>query len=188
MRANRTFRRVLFVAALCLPLPLYTAACEDPFAEDLILVTDTFRLAAPSVDSVRLGSAIDIANGNNVRFPERPSDALQWDFALRLRDGQLYLRPVGNNSSGYRGSRIGESTRAYDDIEDAPDRGAAYDTVEVQVETGRSYVAQSRQWTNGVEVCVSFAKLKALEASTAAGTARFALTTNALCSDRRLER
>jgi hypothetical protein len=187
MRTKRTIRRVLFLATLCLPLPLYTAGCDDPFADELVIGVDTFRLAAPTVDSVRLGSAIDLPNGNTIRFPERPADALQWDFALRLRDGQLFFHPVGNNSSGYRGARIGESSRDYDDLEDAPDRGSAYDTVDVQLRTGGTYVAQSRQWSNGVEVCTTFAKFKALEVTPAAGTARFALSTNALCSDRRLE-
>ena len=188
MRANRSFRRVLFIATLCLPLPLYAGACEDPFGEDLILQSDTVRLAAPTVDSSRIGSAVDLANANLVRFPERPVDALQWDLALRLRDGELFLRPIPTNSNGFLGARIGESTRAYDDVSEAPDRGSAYDTVEVRVETGRTYVTQSRQWSNGVELCRSFSKLKAVETSPALGTARFAVTTNRLCSDRRLER
>lgn len=180
------------IAALVLLLPLASvlAACDDPFGgQELLLATDTLTLAAPSVDSVRLGSAIDLLRGNAVVFPERISDAFpqsNWDLALRVADGQLLLRPLPTDERRV-GARI---TRArsvsFAESDRAPESTDEYEPETVRLELGRVYFVRSRTYGQVGVRCVNYAKIEPLELNAAAGTARLAVASNGTCNDRRL--
>lgn len=180
------------IAALALLFPLATtlAACDDPFGgREPILTADTVTLAAPSADSLRLGSGLNLLGLPLVVFPERIGDAFpqpNWDLALRATDGQLLLRPSPTDERR-SGARI---TRAravdFDDSRTAPESRDEYETEPVVLETGRVYFVRSRTYGQVGVRCVNYAKIQPLELSPAAGTARLAIVLNSSCNDRRL--
>lgn len=180
------------IAALALLLPLASGlvACDDPFGgQEAVLVSDTVTLAAPSVDSMNLGSALNLLPGGLVVFPERIGDAFPqptWDLALRVTNGQLVLRPSPTDERRI-GARI---TRARDvDFEDsqrAPESRDEYEVEPVALEVGRVYFVRSRTYGQVGVRCVNFGKIQPLELNAAAGTARLAVVFNGICNDRRL--
>lgn len=176
--------------ALLLPLAATLAACDDPFGgREPIIASDTVTLAAPTSDSLTLGSALNLIGPGLVVFPERIGDAFpqpNWDLALRAVDGQLLLRPSPTDTRRI-GSRI---TRARDvDFEDsgrAPERREEYEVAPVALEVGRVYFVRSRTYGQVGVRCVNYAKIQPLAVNPAAGTARLAVVSNGVCNDRRL--
>lgn len=176
--------------ALLLPLASGLAACDDPFGgREAFLVSDTVTLAAPSTDSLNMGSALNLLGAGLVVFPERIGDAFpqpSWDVALRVVDGQLLLRPSPTDARRI-GARI---TRARDvdfaGSRRAPESREEYAVDPVALEVGRVYFVRSRAYGQAGIRCVNFAKVQPLELSAAAGTARFAVVANGICNDRRL--
>lgn len=178
------------VIALLFPVASTLAACDDPLGgREPILTADTVTLAAPSADSVRLGSGLNLLGRPLVVFPERIGDAFPqptWDLALRAVDGQLLLRPSPTDELRI-GARI---TRAravdFDGSRTAPESRDEYETEPVVLETGRVYFVRSRTYGQVGVRCVNYAKIQPLELSPAAGTARLAIVFNSSCNDRRL--
>jgi hypothetical protein len=180
------------IAALALLFPLASAlaACDDPFGgREPLLASDTLTLAAPSVDSLRLGSAIDLLRANTVVFPERIGDAFplpNWDVALRASNGQLLLRPA-RTDAGRTGARI-TTARMVDfaQARSAPESREEYGEDAVVLEEGRVYFVRSRAYAQLGVRCVNFAKIQPVALNAAAGTARLAIVSSGTCNDRRL--
>ena len=188
MRSGLAAIPTLGLAALLAALP----ACEDSFGPGAASVaTDTITLAAPgSASSATLGSAVDLLGINAIRFPERLTDAGQWDFALRLSGGSFSLLPFSTPTGG-SSVRAGafRSTDAFDAIRTAPTRRSAY-TLTVDpfpIAEGQVYVARSRLGAGPFNsACNRYARFRILELDEAAGTARIAIATNTECNDDRL--
>lgn len=185
----------LSAIALLVAVGASLSACgENPFtAGDAVILSDTVKLAAPTADSANVGSALDVIFENAVRFPERVGDAGNWDVALRVEGGALVLRPI-TTQAGFVGSSVLTDARTYESIKSAPGSGAFADSINatqgnhtIPLEQGKTYLLRSRQYLEtGVGVCVRYAKISAVEVNAAAATARFAVTSNGICNDRRL--
>ena len=171
------------------------AACGDEgFDLSPLLVSDTFDLAAPTFPANEgLPTALDI-KGDGLggifggRFPERPAHALEWDFLVRVREGQVVLVPPGAVGVSSRAS----ITRALpgetlEGLREAPGQSTFIADSAVALQQGGVYVARSRASVDqfGGE-CSQYAKLSPLEVNAATGRTRIAITTNERCSDPRL--
>ncbi len=188
-------RLLRFILGLFLVLPtgLALAGCEDPnaFRMDPVLVTDTVPLATPTSEA-RLPTALDIVSTNAVigggRFPERVADAGQWDFAVRVRGGDLVLVPAGAVGFENRPMITRPITdRTFEEVTRAPDRASFVTDSAVVMQEGSVYVARSRQFAGLFGgVCFQYAKLQPLSVNVAEGTLRVQLTTNERCQDPRL--
>lgn len=179
-------RRTVLLAAALLSAPALTA-CEDSlFRGEPRLLLDTVRLAAPQVDS-SFGSAIDLAAGNLVRFPERLSDAGSWDLALRLEGGSLALRPFVA-TEGARGAGIdGPLSEAWSQLDRVSLASSSYPADVRPLQEGAVYRARSRPYP-GVfgQTCHSYAKLRPLSLDAAAAVATLEVSTNVDCNDPRV--
>jgi hypothetical protein len=142
-------------------------------------------LAAPTADSAATPSAIDVASVSHARFPERSSDALLWDVALRKTGGALYFRPYPGSGTQIGAGINGPTSEDFAKLKTAPSRSNYGDTT-VVVQEGKTYTVRSRQVAEVGTVCVHYAKLSPLVANVAAGTVRIVLVSSAQCSDRRL--
>jgi hypothetical protein len=174
------------VIALTLALPL--GACSDTsgFGQVLLFSSDV-KLAAPTADSATVPSALDITQENVGRYPERISDAGQWDVALRQSGGALYLHPLPATLRRVAAGLVGPESRSFDDLDEAPS-SSHYSDSTVVVQEGSSYFLKSRQVVSQFgTACVFYAKAKAKEVNAAAGTATFTVTVNETCNDRRLK-
>jgi hypothetical protein len=178
--------RLVIAAAVAFALTASLGACNDPYgANTAIIASDTVKLAAPTTDSVNVGSALDVTTANAVRFPERSSDALAWDVALRQTGGQFYLRPYPGTPNQVGAGIIGPTSDVFEKVSTAPSRNQYGDTTVVAQE-GKTYLVRSRQFAESGVVCVRYAKLTPVALNAAAGTARIAVATSAQCNDRRL--
>jgi hypothetical protein len=174
---------VLSLAALALPL----AACDGNSAfGQVLLFTKDIKLAAPTVDSASVASALDLTTDAATRFPEQSADAERWDVALRKEGGALYLRPLPATLRHQAAGVIGPDSRDFDALKTAPSSSHYADSL-VVVQAGASYFLKSRQSLSQFgSACLYYAKAKATEVNVAAGTATFTVTLNETCNDRRL--
>lgn len=186
--SRKTFGALLLGGCIAL-----TGCGDDAFDLTPLLVSDTVLLAAPLPGNIDLPTALDVT-GNGAgglwggRFPERVSDALAWDFLVRIRDGQLVLLPPGALGVSSRASitraLVGETLEG---LREAPGQSTFIADSAVVLQRGSVYVARSRaaldQFGGG---CSQFAKLSPVELDLVAGRVSIAVTTNQRCSDPRL--
>lgn len=181
---------LLFVALL--------AACEDPneFRIEPLLVQDTVEIAAPAAGST-LPSAVDLAAtgaGIVTRYPERPSDAEQWDLTVRMRTGGLVFVPAGllgiQNPppiGGVSGAGITLPLEtSFADLIEAPGRTSFITDSVVAVQVGAVYAARSRRQVGQFSACENYAKIQPIEVDVAQGRTRLVIVSNHRCSDPRL--
>ncbi|MQA88925.1 MAG: hypothetical protein GEU90_01640 [Gemmatimonas sp.] len=162
-----------------------TSGLATPF-----LITDTVMVAAPLPQNASLPTALDIASdfGGSVgggRFPEFNEDADDWDFLVRVEDGQIVLVPGEAAGIPERGSAItppieGET---FESFREAPGqatfvRDAPIAMVEGQVYSARSRIIQSS--------CFEFAKIEPLQVDVVEGLLELHIVTNQNCGDPRL--
>ncbi|HET6764848.1 MAG TPA: hypothetical protein VFH27_14285 [Longimicrobiaceae bacterium] len=179
--------RFAIAASVALFGALALGACNDSTGvQDGVVSRDTVMLAAPTVDSVALPSALDLTLSGAGRFPERSSDAGQWDVALRLVAGQLYLRPASGTGTRLGAGILGPTSDQFEQLKTVPSRSNYPDST-VLLQVGKTYQVHSRQ---GVDIyggsCYYYGKLTPVALNPAAGTARVALRVNSTCNDRRV--
>jgi hypothetical protein len=189
VRSNRIYGGVLLVLALLIG----AAACDDVsgFQVDPLLATDTVDVYAPLEANAELPTALDIVARNLVigggRFPERTVHAGQWDFAVRVREGEMVLVPAGALGLEYEPlltrALAGQSFEA---LTRAPERAAFVADSAVVMRTGSVYAARSRLASTVFGACNQYAKLQPLEVDPVAGSLRLLITTNEQCGDNRL--
>src|SRR5690606_35611431 len=89
------FVRAALIPALLLFAAVLTTACEDAIGPpDPFLVRDTVVVTAPLPQNAGLPHALDVTANFGIRggrYPERLRDAAEWDFAVRVQDGELVL-------------------------------------------------------------------------------------------------
>ncbi len=186
-------RFLRYSGGLLLLLSLALAACEDAtgLRLDPLMATDTIALAAPTVANTSTPTALDIVALNGVigggRHPERAADAGQWDFAVRVRGGELVLLPSG--AMGLE--RRAEITRAlegtsFEELTRAPARTAFLADSAIVMREGSLYAARSRPFGGAFGSCFQYSKLQPLEVDAAAGTIVLQVSTNERCGDTRL--
>lgn len=184
----RAFR--LSFALFLLPLLGPLAACNGTTGiGNPIIVTDTLTVGAPSVAPASVPSAVDVVSFSGApigggRFPERPSDAEQWDFTLRLRGGEFVFLPRG--AVGVSANRAGITRpmdTPFEDVRQAPASSRFLTDSAVVVRQGATYVVRSRIYSNP---CFQYARVQPLELNVAAGTVRMQVVTSATCQDTRL--
>jgi hypothetical protein len=180
--------RLVIASVLSFALAVSLGACQDdPYGLNQVLIAqDTVKLAAPTADSLSVGSALDVTTANAVRFPERSSDAQAWDVALRQSGGQLYLRPYPGSPTQIGAGIVGPTSDVFESVKTAPSRNQYGDSA-VVVQEGKTYLLRSRQFAETGVVCVRYAKITPVLVNAAAGTARIAVATSAQCNDRRLK-
>lgn len=169
-------------------------ACEGTdFRIDPVLVTDTVEIAVPTPANAALPSALDIVSSDRQtigggRFPELASDAGEWDFALRERDGGLALVPaavLGLESRAALTAPLLDET--FDGLIEAPGRTTFSSERAVVLEEGRVYVAFSRLARTLISSsCEQYAKLQPLDVDPVLGRVTLRITTSAICGDPRL--
>lgn len=191
---SRTVVRKTFAITAGLLLAI-GSGCGDSTGLDLnpLLVRDTVIVAAPLPGNADLPTALDImtdGRGGIVggRFPERVSDALQWDFLVEIDEqtGNLVLLPA-------RAVGIGDSRAAitppiegtsFDDLREAPGQSTFIPDSAVTMEVGNVHVARSR--VSPASLCMYFAKLQPLRVDVAEGILELQIVANQRCSDPRL--
>jgi hypothetical protein len=186
-----------FAIAAAIPLALLFAACDSTDTTfDPVLVVDTVEIAAPTAGS-GLPTAVDITalSGFDIiggRYPEELRDAGEWDFALRLVNGELQFVPagaIGVMDIGGR-SRAGItaplSGRTFESVTQAPNQAAFITDHGVTARVGEVYAARSRLVLCGASAVEQYAKLQPLEVDLAAQRVRFQILTSARCADQRL--
>jgi hypothetical protein len=185
------------VAFIALSFAVLAAACEDPNAGllDPALVTDTIQVSAPTPVGGSVPSALDLS-ALTLRFPEKETDAANWDLALRVRDGQLVFLPAGYFGIQDPASAPGVRSKAgithpitdqtLESLREAPasDRFVTDSAVVMQV--GALYAARSRGRSCGFTTGYNYAKIKILSADAATGQLSLVITVNQNCGDLRL--
>jgi hypothetical protein len=175
---------------------LLAAACgEDSTGFDItpILVADTFVIAAPIAGNEEMPNAMDITGDGaggvyGGRFTDRPGDILQWDFAIRLRDGQLALLPPGALSIS-SGAAITPALQGqtFEGLEQVPSLSTFISDQPVVLTEGSVYAARSRNAVSAFgSTCPQFAKIKAIDVDLATGRVELGVLTNERCGDPRL--
>jgi hypothetical protein len=170
------------------------AACEDPnaFRIDPILVASTVEVAAPLPGNEALPTALDVTGDGaggvrGGRFPERPSDALEWDFLVRVRNGEIVLVPgraIGLDSrAALTPPLIGETLES---LREAPAQRTFVMDSAIVMRVGQVYAARSREAFGFVCPGPQFSKFEAVEVDPAAGRLRLMIVTNERCGDPRL--
>jgi hypothetical protein len=172
------------------------AGCGDStgFRIDPLLVTDTVEVAAPLPQNVGLPTALDITgdglgNIRGGRFPERPRDALEWDFVVRVQNGQLVLIPGRGIGSESRAALTPALTgETFTGLREAPIARTFSMETPVPMVVGQVYAARSREFVGGLlgGVCFQYAKMQPLEVDVASGRLRVQIVTNERCADPRL--
>lgn len=188
--------RAIIRAALLIIIGFVGSACSDSTGFNLqpFLVTDTVDVVAPLPQNAELPTALDVTGDGmgrvwGGRFPELSRDALQWDFLVRIRDGQLVLLPapaVGlvESSAALTPAIEGET---FEGLREAPGQTTFVNDAPVVMQTGRVYVARSRPVAFGFSnACIQFAKFEPLVVDVAAGILRIKIVTNQNCQDLRL--
>jgi hypothetical protein len=180
------------ILALVLIAVAASTGCRDnTFRIDPLLAHDTVTVYAPLAANAGQPTALDVTAANlmlrGARFPERSADAEQWDFAVRVRDGQLVLVPA--SQLGLTSSRAAISPalagETFEGLRQVPPNVLRTDSV-VAMRVGQVHVARSRDLAGGFGACQQYAKLQPLEVDAAAGRLRLQITTNERCSDLRL--
>lgn len=194
MRAGPLFLAPCALLALALTL----GACGDStgIGARPEVVEDTILLAAPLPANADVPSALDVtpaAFGATIgggRFPERPTDAEQWDVAVRVRDGELVLAPpaaLGFTTPSLRRAAITDpiTSRSFAAIEEAPPASSFAAERAVPLRAGAVYVLRSRFTPNG---CTYFAKVEPVEIDRALERVRLHYLVSTFCGDTRLTR
>ncbi len=169
-------------------LVLSLGACDDPaFRIDPILASDTVEVFAPTAANAGRPTALDITSLQlfiqGARFPERASDAEQWDFVVRLRNGELTLVPASVVGLTSRAALAGPlAAQTFEDVREAPAASTFSTDSTVVMRQGQVYGARSR----AISGCTQYAKLQPLEVDVAAGRLLLRITTNERCGDLRL--
>ncbi|HEU0301287.1 MAG TPA: hypothetical protein VFR37_17615 [Longimicrobium sp.] len=185
----RFARLYVLLASLFVSSAALGACGDDPLFPETRLVIDTVTLTVPGAD---VASAVDLARVQPpftlLRRPELVRDASAWDFALRRTEaGGLALRPFDAPGSPYRGAGIAVTTEDYDGIDEAPRTNSRYSEEPAPVAAGTVWFLRSRQHPIATgQLCVKYAKAKALAVDVAAGTVQLALVLNDNCDDERL--
>lgn len=192
MRRNSLFILVPITAA-------FIAGCGDSSGLDLTprLVAGTAIVAAPIAGNEELPTALDVtADGAGGifggRFPERVADAEAWDFAVRIRDGQLVLIPargIGVESSAQLRASITRalSGETFAGLREAPGQSTFVSDSAVVLTEGAVYVARSRDVISRFgSACPQYAKLSPLDVDVETGRATIDIVTNVGCADPRL--
>lgn len=181
-------RLFALLASLLACAPLLSACDDSGLLAELILSADTAVIGLPAGNAA--GSAIDLVRASGdfdlVRNPETVADAEQWDIALRSTAAGLVFRPFSPVASQLRGAEIAVSTRAFDDLDDAPRGNSTYTRDPVPVTPNGVYLLRSRQFTSSSVFCVKYAKMRVLEVNAALQTVRVAVVINEGCDDERL--
>lgn len=187
--------RRLPIAGLFFACVAVLQACDDSTGLDLdpILATDTVEVAAPIAGNESLPTALDITGDGlggvqGGRFPELPSDALEWDFAVRIVDGRLSLVPaevIGVPSNAALTEALTGET--FEGLREIPGQSSLIRDQPIPLVPGAVYAARSREAAGGVlGVCMQFAKLTPLEVDQTTGRTRIRIVTNTRCGDPRL--
>jgi hypothetical protein len=194
-------RRFLIALPLISALAI-AAACDDSTGPQYlpILVGDTVEIAAPidgnaaPIDgNEELPNALDITGDGaggvyGGRFTDRQADVLQWDFAIRFREGKLALLPPGalDILSAASLTRALEG-QTFTGLEQAPSQSQFVDDEPVFLIQGAIYAARSRNAVSAFgTTCPQFAKIEAIEVDQVTGRARLGIVTNERCGDPRL--
>ncbi len=179
------------IAALAV-IALSLTACDDPnFRIDPLLATDTVEVFAPTADNAGRPTALDVTSFqlfiHGPRFPERAAEAELWDFAVRIREGQLTLVPASvlglTSRAAIAGPLVGET---FGGLREAPVPAAFVMTEPVVMRVGEVYAARSRDTGAGYGACNQYAKFQPLEVDVATGRLRLQIITNERCGDLRL--
>lgn len=187
-------RRFLIAIPLISALSI-VAACDDSTGPQVtpILVGDTVLIAAPIAGNEELPNALDITGDGaggvyGGRFTDRQSDVLQWDFAIRVRDGKLALLPPGALEilSAASITRALEG-QTFAGLKEAPSQSQFVDDEPVVLTQGAVYAARSRNALSAFgSTCPQFAKIEAIEVNQVTGRVRLGILTNERCGDPRL--
>lgn len=186
--------RLLLALPLLAPAALSLAACDDTTGiGEAVIVHDTVTIGAPSVVADSVPTALDVASLDQIsilggRFPERPSDANDWDVTLRLQNGTFSLLPRG--AVGVESNRAGITDpiagTTFEDLDEAPASSRFKTGTGVPVALGSVYVVRSRVFACGGFSGFQFAKIQPVAVDVAAGTVRLAVATSFRCQDNRL--
>jgi hypothetical protein len=168
-------------------------ACGDPTRGffDPAMVSDTFEIGVPGIAPAGMASAlaITVSGGfiDGPRFPERASDAGNWDFAVGIRDDQIVFLPPRAFGFDDRAGIIGPlAGRTMSDLHDVPSAATFETETPVPVSEGEVYVVRSREFSSGFGGCVQYGKFEPIEVDTEGGVVRIVIETNARCYDTRL--
>jgi hypothetical protein len=174
---------------------LVLAGCNDNTGFEVrpVLVSDTVTVYAPLPTTAGLPTALDITSDGAFgirggRFPEEIRDALQWDFAVRIVNGQMALVParaldVPESRAGITQPLIGQT---FEDLREAPPQQSLVLDSAVVMRVGDVYGARSREVGSFGLSCTQFSKLQPLEVNVATGLLRLRIVTNERCGDPRL--
>jgi hypothetical protein len=173
-----------------------SAACSDSTGTELTVAlrTDTVEVAAPLPQNEGLPTAVDITPSAGLgviggRFPERSRDAQEWDFAVRVRNGELVLVParaVGLTNTRAAISRALEG-ETFEGLREAPGQSAFNPDSSVAVRPGNVYAVRSRPAPCQFGAAGEFyGKIEPLTVDVANGRLRFRIVTNLRCEDPRL--
>lgn len=182
-------------ALLLIALMGISAACSDSTGTEvpLLLITDTVEVAAPLPQNEGLPTAIDItpAAGGGIiggRFPERSRDAGQWDFAVRIRNGEIVLVPA--RVVGLTGTRSAITPaiqgETFESLREAPAQSAFNPDSVVAVRPGNVYGVRSRPSACGFGSGEFYGKIEPLTVDPVNGRLRFRIVSNRQCEDPRL--
>jgi hypothetical protein len=183
--------RPKYLAALLILAAPLAAGCDDGTGYDIhpILVNDTVIVAAPIPQTEGLPTALDITpdgfgNVYGGRFPERPRDALEWDFLVRIEDGEIVLVPgveagTPTSQAALTPPIEGET---FESLRETPGQSTFRSDTTIAMVEGAVYAARSRALSG----CTQFAKMEPLEVDVANGVLEIQLVTNQLCGDARL--
>ena len=187
-------RRSLFALPLISVLSV-AAACDDSTGPDItpILVADTVLIASPIAGNEDMPNALDITGDGaggvyGGRFTDRQADILQWDFAIRFRDGKLALLPPGAlkivSAASITPALEGQT---FAGLEQAPSQSVFVDDEPVFLTEGAVYAARSRNALSAFgSTCPQFAKIEAIDVDLATGRVTLGILTNERCGDPRL--
>jgi hypothetical protein len=177
-------RRFLLILLAVLPLGA-TAACEDnSFFNEAELRMDTLLVRAPTAAGPDAPSAIDASRPTTVS-PERPQNALAWDYALRQSGSTFTLIPVETRTRAMRPG-LARSNDAFERIERASRNRSTYADSAVVLSQGASYTFRTRQYRTDFGDCFNYGKLQVVNLDPATSTARIYVVVNANCDDERL--
>jgi hypothetical protein len=171
------------------------AGCDDPnaFRIDPILAYDTVEVVAPLPGNVGLPTALDVTGDGaggvrGGRFPELPRDAEQWDFLVRIRDGELVLIPA--RAAGVPLARAAVSPPilgdTFESLREVPGQGTLIMDTPVVLRVGNVHAARSRETLSFMCAGVQFAKFQPLVVDVSTGRVQLQIVTNERCGDPRL--